>query len=70
MKERELCPETWKLCYSREDAGSVLNYTKRNRFGKSIPKRCYYCEACGMWHLTSKPFVGNHRKKKRLKTYR
>ena len=26
-----------------------------------------YCEACRMWHLTSKPFVGTHRRKKGLK---
>lgn len=67
--ERSVCPETGKLCFTREDAGSVLNYTKRNRFGKSIPKRCYFCEACGMWHLTSMPFVGNHRRKKRIRRY-
>ena len=67
MEERQRCQSTGKLCYTRSEAGSVLNYTKRNRFGKDVPKRCYYCEACRMWHLTSKPFVGTHKRKKELR---
>lgn len=62
--DRRHCPETGKVCYTREDAGSVLNYTKRNRFGKSIPKRCYYCEACGMWHLSQNLLRGITEKRK------
>ena len=46
-----------KIGYSSErEARTVLNIFRRNRkasYGKKIPKRAYYCEQCGMWHLTS-----------------
>ncbi len=45
-----------KLCLSERQANEMLKGAKRNdrkRTGKKIPKRKYYCQACGYYHLTS-----------------
>lgn len=52
-----ICFESGKRCYTREQAGRFINMTKgynhkRHTKNKQIPKRCYYCKDCGMWHLT------------------
>jgi hypothetical protein len=47
---------TGKRIYRNErHAKEVLAWAKKNRTqGKSIPTRCYQCEFCNYWHLTSK----------------
>lgn len=61
-----ICESSGKRCFTREEAGRIINQKKRNRMGKEIPKRYYFCEECGMWHLTHLPgFCGNGRKRKR-----
>lgn len=63
IKSYPICYETGKKCYTREEAGRYLNnfkrsgrthkrFSSRTKTGK-IPKRCYYCKECQMWHLTS-----------------
>ena len=68
--EKRRCPATGKICYSRREAGSILNYPKRNKFGRNIPKRSFYCEECGTWHLTHLSSFGGKRKKKRIRRIR
>ena len=60
--ERRYCGN--KICYSEREANQVLhdcryntNYrgrcnSRRKSANKTIPKRKYYCEKCGMYHLT------------------
>lgn len=57
MKEKERCPITNKVCYSRHEAAETLAWFKRTRgkhgkLGKSIPTRSYLCKFCGTYHLT------------------
>lgn len=61
--ERDLrCESTGKICYSKKEAGIALNRAKKHyhsddesNASKKIPKRKYYCEKCGHYHLTSQP---------------
>lgn len=54
-----------KVCYSEHEANNVVNSARRGvrkiidghrvsiRHGKqNIPKRKYYCQVCGMFHVT------------------
>lgn len=55
----QICEETGKKCYNYADARYVINSLKtRRRHRKTptgkVPKRCYLCEFCGQYHLTSK----------------
>lgn len=60
--ERHYC--CGKICYSEREANNVLRSCKRTTghaprrksANKVIPKRKYYCEFCGMYHLTSRPY--------------
>lgn len=59
---------TGKVCYdSRDKALAQIRYIERIRhksrklLGRkkinwSLPERCYLCEFCGNWHLTSKDY--------------
>lgn len=62
-EERRYCGG--KICYCEREAGTIVNSAKRGRGGhrhggrvnvrpgrKNIPKRKYYCNDCGMWHVT------------------
>lgn len=54
---RERCQQTVKTCFSRKKANETIAYFKTTHFkwshrGKNIPKRSYYCEYCGTYHLT------------------
>ena len=54
MKDKPLCEG--KAC---REAREILSDAKRRnhtRHSKVIPKRAYYCEVCGQWHLTSLPY--------------
>lgn len=59
------CESCGKICYSEREANCIINDAKRGinirRNGvrmklrcrsKIIPRRKYYCRACGYWHLT------------------
>lgn|SRR5574344_191630 len=48
-----------KKCYTKADANAWLNNLKKHHCtashigkGGNVPKRAYYCELCGMYHLT------------------
>lgn len=63
--EKELrCESTGKICYTKREAGNAINGAKShcNR-SKKIPKRKYYCEECGCYHLTHYSHYGNSIKK-------
>lgn len=48
-----------KVIYSYRAAHEKLNDARKARHpGKKIPKRAYYCEECGGWHLTSMAHYG------------
>ena len=68
--EKRFCETTGKICYSRREAGNILNYTKRNKFGRNIPKRCFFCEDCGTWHLTHLTRFGERKTKKKIRRIR
>jgi hypothetical protein len=39
----------------RRDAEQALQaiYIKRRQAQRKVPKRCYFCDLCHAWHLTS-----------------
>lgn len=55
-----------KRCYTERAAGVAINKCKKHRRSKTrarerefssngVPKRKYFCDICGFWHLTSMP---------------
>ena len=47
-----------KICYSYREACQMINDTRKRQHrssSKRIPRRCYYCEVCHCYHLTSAP---------------
>lgn len=60
-KNIKWCPDCDKRCYSEREAGSILNSCKRHRNSdhcgrnKDLPRRKYWCSACGHYHLTHLP---------------
>ena len=68
-KEIEYCTMTGKRCYSEREANVMLNNAKNGVWirkngrnikvrskSKQIPKRKYFCEYCGTYHLTHLPY--------------
>ncbi len=51
-KEREVCGQTGKVCYSQREAAYTVRRCKRSRSDR-VPRRIYFCRACGWYHLTS-----------------
>lgn len=69
--QNNICFKTGKQMLSKREAGEKINALKKhntyNRLGKGNdkPKRAYYCESCGSYHVTH---YGNvYKKKKPLK---
>lgn len=59
IKNRVFCPECGRakmLFESREKALNFIKFNKEEILEETgfAPKRCYYCDACGGWHLTSR----------------
>lgn len=50
------CKTTGKQCFTEREAGERLNFLKKgwSRRGKKkqVPKRKYWCQECGYYHLT------------------
>lgn len=47
------CNFCGKECLSQREASTLLNSFKKHQQGhKHIPKRAYYCDKCGWYHLT------------------
>lgn len=66
--ERKRCP-CGKLCYTESEAGGIVNSLKHRhkRSGNGdIPKRYYFCDICGMYHLTKKKANCERPKKRRM----
>lgn len=66
--ESVICSETGKICYTEREAGLVMNKARKHFYAghmqmhkehfansKDIPRRKYYCKACGFYHVTHKP---------------
>lgn len=51
IDDKQRCPKTNKVCYSKADANSLINHPRRS---KKVPMRTYVCEFCGSYHITSK----------------
>lgn len=51
--EKAKCPACGKICYTKKEAMTAVNFAKRRNEHHKIPVRCYYCEDCNYWHLTS-----------------
>lgn len=55
MAKIKTCRTGKKIYNSEQHAQDVITWAKRHRMeGKKIPIRCYYCEFCKYWHLTSR----------------
>lgn len=63
--EKVLCMETGKICYTEREAGIVINKARKHFYeghmkthkeqyskSKEIPRRKYWCKACGFYHVT------------------
>lgn len=74
-EERMICDETEKVCYSKREAGEIINGCKRHRGSdhlgrnKNLPKRSYFCRSCGCFHLTHEPFLKNENLQRKWKFY-
>lgn len=69
------CESTRKICYSKKEAGNAINRAKKHyhsddesNASKKIPKRKYYCNKCGCYHLTSQSAY--HKKERLQEKYR
>lgn len=51
--EEKICPACGKICYDKKSAQTAINYARHKNEHHKIPIRCYYCEDCNYWHLTS-----------------
>ena len=47
------CPVTYKVAFATEDRARAI-LAERMAAGR-FERRCYECEFCGRWHLTSQP---------------
>ena len=56
MSERVICNESGKVCMNYKAAKTVANSVRHSRIHRKghRPFRCYKCEFCGCWHLTSR----------------
>lgn len=59
-EETVICEKCGKRCYSRKDAGEIVNKGGRTRHGghftkshRKTPVRYYFCNYCKSYHLTS-----------------
>lgn len=58
METRRTCKATGKVCYTKREAGVVVNGTKKHVTtshlykGSARPKRSYFCSECGSYHTT------------------
>ena len=65
-----------KICYTAREAGGVINGARRRhvtnsyRNGKNIPKRKYFCEKCGYYHVTHYSYYPYSYTEKNMKYYR
>lgn len=52
--EREKCSDSGKVVYDKSSALRAIKAAASGRNRHNIPVRCYPCDHCGGWHLTSK----------------
>ena len=56
--QKKICQRSGKVMLTQREAGVQLNSMKKHRTSSHIcrgtdkPKRSYYCEYCGMYHVT------------------
>ena len=70
--EYKICEKTHKRCYSKTDAQYTVNLARKKHWrncAADVPKRVYFCEFCGAWHLTKEEAkFDNGKKRKSLST--
>lgn len=42
-----------KIYDSKKTAQSMINFIKKKKTRKRLPKRSYFCDDCKGWHITS-----------------
>lgn len=52
-EDKKYCKFCGKICYSKKDAQTALNYVKHTKEKHKLPIRAYYCDKCNSYHLTS-----------------
>ena len=55
MEDILFCHYEDKKCYTKADAEGVIpmcNRKNHRQRQKNVPRRMYYCEQCGYYHLT------------------
>ena len=56
--QKKICQRSGKVMLTKREAGSQLNSLKGHRTSSHIgrgtnkPKRAYFCDYCGMYHVT------------------
>ena len=62
------CENEGKICYTKREAGNALNGAKKcGCRAKNMPKRSYYCEECGCYHLTHYSFYKSNKAQRKFK---
>lgn len=68
-----ICSTSHKRCYQKKDAQYTVNLANKkhwkNRPSK-IPKRIYYCNDCGYYHLTKEVVYNEGRDKRKARARR
>ena len=55
MKERRICEDCGKVCFSRREAGESLKWFRGHKVykkKKDRPMSMYKCKYCGEYHLS------------------
>lgn len=52
-EKKKYCDFCGKVCFSKKEAQTTLNYTKHTKEKHKLPIRMYYCDKCNSYHLTS-----------------
>lgn len=52
-KNKTYCKFCGKICYTKKEAQTALNYTKHTKEKHKMPIRMYFCDKCNSYHLTS-----------------
>ena len=67
----KICGESGKVCYSKREAGSVVNafksrkhfrHCKKGRKGDNVPQRIYFCKYCGTYHVTHIKYIKDRKR--------
>lgn len=72
MSEKR-CSFENKKCYTQKEASALINMARKHHYAekaKHIPKRAYYCNKCGFYHLTKEAVKHDGNKKRNSLSFR